>query len=557
VPGEFETFEAATAAFLNEYFEAEPVGASFFGLTEWDDRLPDSTAAGFARREADARRWLDHFAGYDADAAATAALSFDERVDLALLQAYLGQQVATAGFAHWRRYPTTYLENGVFELFMHGTRDEAAATAAAVARLAQVPATLAAGRANLDPALVDADLVHQWAIPNTMAQASFLREGLGVFVDDPTRRDELERAGAVAAESYEAFGAYLGELAGRASGSFVFGEANYDAVLRIGEGFEFGARTLREMGREQVASLTAEMEALAGQIDGDGTGDGHGDGTGPVSDWQAVIDRLRDDHPASMDELLAFYRAETERARTFVRTSGIMSIPEGESCAVEPAPLFLRAAAPVASYFPPPFFGPPSRGTFNVPFTPDDATPEEQLARLRSNSFFEIPGVTAHEAYPGHHLHFAAAQKTNALRQVLTSTYMTEGWGLYVEQMVGEHGFYLTPEAKLGQLSMRLFRAGRIVVDTSLHLGEMTIEEATTFMAERCGFPVPTAHREVLRYCSYPTQASSYLTGALEIERMAGEWTGSGRGTLAAFHDALTRSGKLPLGVAARAIGLV
>jgi uncharacterized protein (DUF885 family) len=104
---------------------------------------------------------------------------------------------------------------------------------------------------------------------------------------------------------------------------------------------------------------------------------------------------------------------------------------------------------------------------------------------------------------------------------------------------------------------MRLFRAGRIVVDTSLHLGEMTIAEATAFMAERCGFPVPTARREVLRYCSYPTQASAYLTGALEIERMARQWTESEMGTLAAFHDALTRSGKLPLGVAARAIGLV
>ena len=68
---------------------------------------------------------------------------------------------------------------------------------------------------------------------------------------------------------------------------------------------------------------------------------------------------------------------------------------------------------------------------------------------------------------------------------------------------------------------------------------------------------MPTAHREVLRYCSYPTQASAYLTGALEIERMAGEWTESKKGTLADFHDALTRSGKLPLGVAARAIGLL
>jgi uncharacterized protein (DUF885 family) len=315
-------------------------------------------------------------------------------------------------------------------------------------------------------------------------------------------------------------------------------------VLQVGEGFAFDARTLREMGREQVVSLSAQMAELAEQIEG-------------TPEWRVVLDRLRDDHPTTMDELLDRYRAETARARDFVRASGIVSIPEGESCAVEPAPLFLRSAAPVASYFPPPFFGPPSRGTFNVPFTPDDATLEEREARLRSNSFAELPGVTAHEAYPGHHLHFAAAQGTNALRQILTSTYMIEGWGLYVENMVGEHGFYPTPETRLAQLSMRLFRAGRIVVDTSLHLGEMGIDEATTFMAERCGFPVPTAHREVLRYCSYPTQASSYLTGALEIERMAGAWTSSGRGTLTEFHDALIRSGKLPLGVAARAIGLV
>jgi uncharacterized protein (DUF885 family) len=541
---EADGFEAAVAQFLREYFEAEPVGASFYGLTEWDGQLPDLTAAGFAEREAAAARWLERFAAWPTAGAAAAALTAEQRIDLALLHAHLGQQVATADFAAWQRYPTMYLENGVFELFVHGTRDEAAAVEAAVQRLAQVPEALRAGRENLDPALVDAELVRQWAIPNAAAQASFMREGLAGFVTDAVRRAELEEAGAEAARAYDEYVDYLGDLAERSFGSFVFGEEHYDDVLRIGEGFEFGARTLREMGREQVESLTARMAALAEEIDG-------------TPDWTGVIDRLRDDHPASMDELLLRYRNETDRARAFVRDRGLMSIPEGEECAVEPAPLFLRAAAPVASYFPPASFGPPTRGTFNVPFTPDGASAEEQEARLRSNSFFEIPGVTAHEAYPGHHLHFAAAQGTNALRQVLHSTYMIEGWGLYVENMMGEQGYYTSAAVRLGQLSMRLFRAGRIVVDTSLHMGEMSINEATSFMAERCGFPVPTAQREVLRYCSYPTQASAYLTGALEIERMAGEWTESKKGTLADFHDALTRSGKLPLGVAARAIGLL
>jgi len=543
--GEGGDFDGAVAQFLREYLEAEPVGASFYGLTEWDGLLPDLTAAGFREREAAAQRWLERFTGWpEAGPETGSGLTPDQRTDLALLRAHLGQAVATADFAAWQRSPTIYLENGVFELFVHGTRDEAAAVEAAVQRMAQVPTALQAGRHNLDPALVDAELLRQWAIPNAAAQASFMREGLAGFVTDPVRRAELEQAGAAAATAYDEYVDYLGDLAERATGSFVFGEEHYDAVLRLGEGFEFGARTLREMGREQVESLTARMAALAQEIDG-------------TPDWTAVINRLRDDHPATMEALLEAYRLETDRARDFVRTTGLMSIPEGESCAVEPAPLFLRAAAPVASYFPPASFGPPTRGTFNVPFTPDGASAEEQEARLRSNSFFEIPGVTAHEAYPGHHLHFAASQGTNALRQVLHSTYMVEGWGLYVENMMGEQGYYESPAVRLGQLSMRLFRAGRIVVDTSLHMGEMSMEEATTFMAERCGFPVPTAHREVLRYCSYPTQASAYLTGALEIERMASEWTESGKGTLADFHDALTRSGKLPLGVAARAIGLM
>jgi uncharacterized protein (DUF885 family) len=533
-----ESFDDAVALYLREYFEAHPTAATFFGLTEWDDRLGDATAAGFEQRDTANREWLQRFTALDG-----ATLSPDQQVDLALLRAHLGARVATADYAPWRHNAATYLDNGVFELFVHGTRSEPEATAAAVERLRQVPAMLAAGRENLDPQRADAELVRQWALPNVAAQASFMREGLGVFVGRPDLRAQLERAGAEAAEAYDDFGDHLNGLAERASGTFAFGEARYDAVLRVGEGFDFGARQLREMGREQVEELDATMADLALTISG-------------TPDWRSVVQGLRDAHPASMDEMLARYREETTRARQFVRAQGLMTVPEGEECAVEPAPLFLRARAPVASYFPPAAFGPPSRGTFNVPFTPDGASPDEEEARLRSNSFFEIPGVTAHEAYPGHHLHFVTAQGTSALRHVLTSTYMVEGWGLYVENMMGEQGFYATPEVRLGQLSMRLFRAGRIVVDTSLHLGEMSMDEAITFMSERCGFPEPTARGEVLRYCAHPTQASAYLTGALEIERMARAWTAAGHGTLAEFHDALAGSGKLPLGVAAHAIGL-
>ncbi len=535
---ERQSFNDVVAQFLRQYFEDHPTGATFYGLTEWDDRLGDATAAGFEGRDAKEREWLDRFNRFDAS-----TLPAESQVDLALMLAHLSEQVANADFVPWRHNARTYLDNGVFSLFVHGTRSESEATAAAVARLSQVPSVLASGRENLDPALVDANLLRMWGIPNVAAQASFMRQGLGVFVQDAGHRAELERAGQAAAAAYDEYGAFLAEMAERATGSFVFGEERYDTVLKVGEGFAFGARELREMGRHQVDRIDSLMAELAHEMTGS-------------DDWRSVVQGLRDHHPNSMDEMLRCYREETAKAQAFVRQRELMTVPDGEECAVEPAPLFIRSAAPVASYFPPAAFGPPSQGTFNVPFTPDGASPEEQEARLRSNSYFEIPGVTAHEAYPGHHLHFVTAQGSNPLRRVLTSTYMVEGWGLYVEQMMGEQGYYETPEVRLGQLSMRLFRAGRIVVDTSLHMGEMSMDEAIVFMSERCGFPVPTARGEVLRYCANPTQASAYLTGALEIERMAGQWTSTGKGTLRQFHDALAGSGKLPLGVAARAIGL-
>jgi uncharacterized protein (DUF885 family) len=104
------------------------------------------------------------------------------------------------------------------------------------------------------------------------------------------------------------------------------------------------------------------------------------------------------------------------------------------------------------------------------------------------------------------------------------------------------------------QVDARLFRAARMVVDTSLHMGEMTVEQAVDFMSTRASLSEPTARAEVARYCAWPTQAPSYLTGALEIDRIRAEWERQGRGPLRAFHDGIAGSGSLPLALAERAV---
>jgi len=69
-------------------------------------------------------------------------------------------------------------------------------------------------------------------------------------------------------------------------------------------------------------------------------------------------------------------------------------------------------------------------------------------------------------------------------------------------------------------------------------------------MTRRASLSPGTAKSEVDRYCAWPTQAPSYLTGCLEIEQLRAQWTGG----LQDFHDTLAGSGCLPLGLAKRAL---
>ena len=117
-----------------------------------------------------------------------------------------------------------------------------------------------------------------------------------------------------------------------------------------------------------------------------------------------------------------------------------------------------------------------------------------------------------------------------------------------------EHGFFGSASEELAHLDARIFRAARIVVDTSLHVGDMDFEEAVSFMMRQTSLSEPTARAEVGRYCSWPTQAASYLTGAIEIERIRGRWLSGGKGTVAQFNDAIAGSGALPIALAERAV---
>ena len=536
-------FSSLVKDYLDERYEESPTWASMLGLTAYDERSDDLSSEAFRRRDAAVLSWKKRLAE-----AADDTLTADERIDRDVILASLRGRELMQARLEWKRQPNTYLNpslGGVFTLFLHRLRPERDLADAARARLHAVTKQIADGKTNLDFALAPRVYVER-AIGQARAAARYARELVPGEVKDPALRQKVAEAGATAAGAYEDFAAFLESNKARASGDYAIGEELYTALLREKELLPLDTRELRERGREQYDLLASEANKIAGQIDGGGT-------------WTEVCERLNRVHAQTPDAMRAEYEEWTGRARSFLADTGLVTLPPGERCTVEPSPHYQRPIQAVASYNQPPAFSDSLHGHFFVPYPPDGTPPEEVQKRLEGNCSAGIPTTAVHEAYPGHHWHLVMAkQNRSPIRRTHFTSYFAEGWGLYAERVMREQGFFTDPRHLLFQYEATLFRAARIVVDTSLHMKEMTFDQAVDFMVKNGNLTSPNAKAEVGRYCSWPTQASSYLTGMLEIVDIRTRWLAkrgsADRAALRAFHDAITSTGSIPTSLAERAI---
>lgn len=537
------SFTELVDSFLTEEFEGSPVRASALGLTEYDDRLDDLSEAAILRRNQRDTHWLEQFRSVDAG-----TLGPDDQIDRDLAISILRGREIVEGFEVWRRQPDTYLNpgmTGIFTLFLHELRPTDELVDSAVSRMRQIPANLDAGKANLRPEMVPAIFLDR-AVNQARAGARYVSEILPTQVEDRRLRERLADAGREAASAYHAYVAFLEQMRPSATGEWALGEERYSALLREKELLGFDARELRDRGWAEYESLAAELTRCARELRG-------------TDDWKAVLDELNEDHPRTPEAMRVGYEEWTERARQYLKDHRLVSFPAGEACAVVPSPPYQRPVLAVASYMSPPPFSDRMLGHFFVPFPPDGASDDEVQKRLASNSYPGIPTTAVHEAYPGHHWHLVMSKSNpSRLRQVFRTPYFSEGWALYAERMMREQGFFTDLRHEMNQYEATIFRAARIIVDTSLHMGEMTWDEAVEFMTTRTGLTEPTARAEVTRYCAWPTQASSYLTGCLEIVRIRDAFFAahgsSDTDALRAFHDGITSSGGLPIALAERAV---
>jgi uncharacterized protein (DUF885 family) len=359
---------------------------------------------------------------------------------------------------------------------------------------------------------------------------------------------------------------------------FALGEAHYDWAIRNNLRLETSARELYENSWSAVEHTRASMLALARSIAASHSWQAPAAGTDAV---RLVFDRLSADAPQSDAQMLEAYRATGRRLTDYARRTGLFEVPGDYRLEVTVTPPPLRSSIDGAAYYPAPAFKQTGIGRFYVTPTGDSA------ARLREkHNVHAMPDLAAHEGFPGHDWHYqvmsryrdrispvrwltpGAVEDSSSMWQ---DSMAGEGWALYVEALLGEpqpgapQGFY-TPEERLYQLRGQLYRDLRVRIDTGIHTGRMSFEEAVTLFSEVVDFlPGPcgdsrapagdakrvsceAARAAVTRYARWPTQAITYRLGKaqiLELRERARARLGE-RFSLQRFHLELMRQGTIP-----------
>jgi len=186
-------------------------------------------------------------------------------------------------------------------------------------------------------------------------------------------------------------------------------------------------------------------------------------------------------------------------------------------------------------------------------------TPIPDATKYNVTNGFE--SLFLHEAIPGHHYQVSLQQENTEIPKFMRFGWFGaygEGWAHYTETLGPEFGLYTDPYQKMGYLSDQMLRAVRLVIDTGIHTGKMTREEAIKYYLSNISDSEEGATAAIERYMAIPGQALGYKIGSLKILELRAKYQKQlgNKFNLAKFHDEILNQGCLPLSVLERKMEL-
>ena len=320
------------------------------------------------------------------------------------------------------------------------------------------------------------------------------------------------------------------------------GDAYYAYALRLGTTTTTSPADIHKLGLEQNSALRARMDVLL---------KAQGLTKGTISERLQALNKdprfLYPDTDSGRTQLIAYLNDCIARIRPLLPQVSHLGLKADVQ--VKRVPVDIQDGAPL--------------GYMNFASL-DGSRPAIYYVNLKTTALwpkYQLPTLTAHEGIPGHTWQGAYLAEHHAEIPLISSMMgfnaFVEGWALYAEQLVDEHGLYDNdPFGRIGYLQAQQFRACRLVADTGLHAMGWTREQTVAFLVEQTGKGQAAMTSETDRYCASPGQACGYKMGHNEILRLR-EVARSSLGAkfdLGGFDDAVVKTGGVPLPVLATAI---
>ncbi|HYB33859.1 MAG TPA: DUF885 domain-containing protein [Steroidobacteraceae bacterium] len=612
----FAVVEHEYVVYILEQF---PVVATYLGgvafdpqLANVDGRLRDYSPEALQAEDAHLAEFRARFAAL-APARLSAPRRIDRSVALAEIAFLLHQHQVRR---HQQRALDSYVDEPVrgVDWQIQGMSATGAATygteaewQAVTARTRAVPAYLAIAEKQLTAGIgarntPDWRLLSEFGLQSSAADADYFSSTLPqIAVGDisSANRDallrDLQAAGNEAAAAYRHLREFVARSFFEDAGTddatplprspyradhFAFGEAEYDWALRNNLRVTETAAGLFAASWPIVQATRAQLVALAQQIAASHKWPADADGAGTV---RQVFAQLGQNAPRTDAEMVEGYAKTAQRLVAYARSTGLFAVPADYRLDVTLTPPPLRASIAGAAYYAAPPFKKAGVGRFYITPTGDDP------AQLRQeHNYASMADLTAHEGFPGHDWHYKVM--TQYREQIAPVRWLTpgavedsssmwqdsmaaEGWALYAEGLPAEpqpaapQGCY-SPEERLYELRGKLYRDLRVRIDTGIHTGRLSFEDAVTMFSEVVDFlPGSCRDREALkleakqascraaraaitRYARWPTQAITYRLGKeqiLSLRRRAQQALGT-RFVAQRFHLEFMKQGPIPPG---------
>jgi hypothetical protein len=363
--------------------------------------------------------------------------------------------------------------------------------------------------------------------------------------------------GLAALKDYKAF--INNELPKKAPGDYKIGADTYNALHETEYMFDDQDVNLRRIARgspgftrvpgfydwgwKQFAIMEKQLTVKAHQID-------------PTRTWLQIIREMKQDHPAA-EQLIFAHLEAARRSRQWVIDNDLVTIPwkdDDDIMVAAPPSYAMMQWWGFSGTLPAGVKSRKSAWTMIMP-NPDwsDEMFESNLTE-KDYSFMNV--IAPHETYPGHHLQRLYQNENPRRLRVYENSYSNQSWCYYIEwELAPNYGFYPKDKQALYELEMlrlKLWRMGRVIIDSGLHTGRLSYGDAVQLESERIGFVRYGGQINIDGITAGGSETAAPTLGYFEFMLLREDYFKKMReldqkGSLKDFHDRVYRIGFLPV----------